>query len=66
MAQADSVRGEVGDAQLTLLPVKKTTFTLPHDLYRQLKIESVKREVEMSTIVTDALRQYLSGVPSGI
>jgi metal-responsive CopG/Arc/MetJ family transcriptional regulator len=46
--------------QLTLLPMKKTTFSLPQDLYRQLKIESVKRDIEMSTLVTEALRQYLS------
>lgn len=46
--------------QLTLLPMKKTTFSLPQDLYRQLKIESVKRDIEMSTLVAEALRQYLS------
>lgn len=45
--------------QLALLPVKKTTFTLPRELYTRLKIESAKREVEMSSLVTQALRQFL-------
>jgi hypothetical protein len=54
------VLGRQNLSQLSLLPTKKTTFTLPHDLYLQLKIESVKREVEMSELVTEALRRYLS------
>lgn len=59
MAQANTLtRSAV--TQLTLLPMKKTTFSLPQDLYRQLKIESAKRDIEMSTLVTEALRQYLS------
>jgi hypothetical protein len=47
-------------SQLNLLPQKKTTFSLPRELYRQLKIESAKRDMEMSAIVADALRLYLS------
>jgi hypothetical protein len=47
-------------SQLNLLPQKKTTFSLPRELYRQLKIESAKRDREMSAIVADALRLYLS------
>ncbi|MCL4538446.1 MAG: ribbon-helix-helix domain-containing protein [Bacteroidetes bacterium] len=45
--------------QIALLEVKKTTFTLPRDLYKKLKVESAKREVEMSSIVTEALRKFL-------
>jgi hypothetical protein len=43
-----------------LIPFKKTTFSLPSDLYKQLKIEAAKRDTEMSTIVADALRKHLS------
>lgn len=46
--------------QLSLTPHKKTTFTLPREVYKQLKIESAKRDKEMSAIVTDALRMYLA------
>jgi len=45
--------------QLTLIQQKKTTFTLPQDLYRRLKIESAKQDKEMSAIVVEALREYL-------
>ena len=58
MAQTDLTR-QVSITQLNLMPLKKTTFTLPQDLYKQLKIESAKRDQEMSAIVTDALRKYL-------
>jgi metal-responsive CopG/Arc/MetJ family transcriptional regulator len=51
---------ESNASQLSLLPQKKTTFTLPRELYKQLKIESAKRDKEMSAIVADALRMYLS------
>jgi hypothetical protein len=44
--------------QLPLPLVKKTTFTLPRDLHRRLKVESARREVEMSSIVADALRSF--------
>ena len=47
-------------SQLSLIAQKKTTFTLPQELYKQLKIESARRDKEMSAIVTDALREYLS------
>lgn len=50
--------------QLALPLVKKTTFTLPRDLYRKLKMESARREVEMSSIVTDALRNFLLKGPN--
>ena len=58
MAQVDFTRQEP-ESQMSLLPLKKTTFTLPHDLYKQLKIESARRDIEMSAIVADALRKYL-------
>lgn len=48
------------EGQLSLLPVKKTTFTLPQDLYRKLKVESAKRDVQMSSIVTEAVRKFFS------
>lgn len=47
-------------SQLNLIPPKKTTFTLPRELYKQLKIESARRDKEMSAIVTEALQQFLS------
>jgi len=47
-------------SQLNLLPQQKTTITLPRDLYKQLKIESARRDREMSAIVADALRKYLA------
>lgn len=47
-------------SQLNLLPQQKTTISLPRDLYKQLKIESAKRDREMSAIVGDALRKYFS------
>lgn len=47
-------------SQLDLLPQKKTTISFPRDLYKQLKIESAKRDREMSAIVADALRKYFS------
>ncbi len=59
MARTEHIPKEV-TSQLSLMPLKKTTFTLPLDLYKQLKIESAKREKEMSAIVADALRKHLS------
>jgi predicted DNA-binding protein len=59
MARIESTSHGVA-SQLSLMPQKKTTFTLPLDLYKQLKIESAKRDREMSAIVSDALRKYLS------
>jgi hypothetical protein len=58
MAQLDFTRQEP-ESQMSLLPLKKTTFTLPHDLYKRLKIESARRDIEMSAIVADALRKHL-------
>ena len=55
---------QASTTQLGLVLVKKTTFTLPRDLYKKLKIESVKRDVEMSSIVADALREFLPEEPS--
>ena len=49
-----------GGTQLNLLTTKKTTFTLPRDLYTKLKIESAKRDAEMSALVAEALRKFLS------
>jgi hypothetical protein len=59
MAQSQPRQQELA-AQMNLLPVKKTTVTLPLDLYRQLKIEAAKSDTEMSSIVVDALRKHLS------
>lgn len=59
MTRAETTSQEL-NSQLSLMPLKKTTFTLPQDLYKQLKIESVNRETEMSSIVANALRKYLS------
>lgn len=51
---------QIFSSQLSLLPQKKTTFSLPRELYKKLKIESAVRDREMSAIVADALRLYLS------
>lgn len=59
MSQTEPSRHGVA-SQLNLIQLKKTTFTLPLDLYRQLKIEAAKRGEEMSSIVTDALRKHLT------
>lgn len=59
MARIESAAHDAG-SQLSLMPQKKTTITLPLDLYKQLKIESAKRDREMSAMVSDALRKYFS------
>ena len=60
MAQTQPTQHESAVAQMSLLPVKKTTVTLPLDLYRQLKIEAAKQDIEMSAIVVRALRKHFS------
>jgi len=37
----------------------KTTMSLPADLWKQAKIEAIKRGVDAQDIVTEALTQYL-------
>jgi metal-responsive CopG/Arc/MetJ family transcriptional regulator len=59
MARIESTSRVIA-SQLDLLPQKKTTISFPRDLYKQLKIESAKRDREMSAIVADALRKYFS------
>lgn len=59
MEETEPVQQELGP-QMSLLPFKKTTVTLPQDLYRQLKVEAAKQDMEMSTIVVDALRKHFS------
>ena len=40
--------------------MKKTTVSLPKDLYRQLQHAKVDEERDIQDIVTDALRRYFA------
>ena len=46
--------------QLSLIPTRKTTFRMPVDLHRRLKITSVQENRQMADIVVDAIETYLS------
>jgi hypothetical protein len=46
--------------QLSLIPMRKTTFRMPVDLHRRLKIRSVQENRQMADIVVDAIETYLS------
>lgn len=37
----------------------KTTMSLPGDLWRQTKIEAIRRSIDAQDIVAEALAQYL-------
>ena len=46
--------------QLSLIPTRKTTFRMPVDLHRRLKITAVQENRQMADIVVDAIETYLS------
>lgn len=46
--------------QLPLVPVTKSTFRVPADLYRHLKIEAVQEGRPVSDLLIDAIELYLS------
>ena len=55
------VDGKMADKlQLSLMPTRKTTFRMPVDLHRRLKITSVQENRQMADIVVDAIETYLS------
>ncbi len=46
--------------QLSLIPMRKTTFRMPADLHRRLKIAAVQENRQMADILVDAIETYLS------
>jgi predicted transcriptional regulator len=46
--------------QLTLIPMRKTTFRMPVDLHRRLKIAAIQENRQMADILVDAIETYLS------
>lgn len=53
--------GNMADkSQLSLIPMTKTTFRIPREMHRRLKIEAVQESRQMADIVVDAIETYLS------
>lgn len=46
--------------QLSLIPMRKTTFRMPVDLHRRLKIAAIQENRQMADILVDAIETYLS------
>ncbi|MGO9113276.1 MAG: hypothetical protein ACLP9L_28930 [Thermoguttaceae bacterium] len=46
--------------QMPLLPTMKSTFRLPMDLHRRLKIEAVQEGRPIADLLIDAIELYLS------
>lgn len=46
--------------QLSLIPVIKTTFRIPKETHRRLKIRAIQEGRQMADIVVDAIETYLS------
>lgn len=46
--------------QLPLIPTTKSTFRLPVELYRHLKIRAVQENRPMADLLIDAIELYLS------
>lgn len=46
--------------QLPLVPTVKSTFRLPRELYRRLKILAVQENRPIADLLTDAVELYLS------
>jgi len=46
--------------QLSLIPMRKTTFRMPVELHQRLKIAAVQENRQMADIVVDAIGAYLS------
>jgi predicted DNA-binding protein len=45
--------------QLPLVPLTKTTFRIPADLHRRLKIRAVEQGRQMSDLLIEATELYL-------
>jgi predicted DNA-binding protein len=50
--------------QLSPTPMAKSTFRLPRDLYRRLKISAIQENRSMAEVLIDAVQLYLSRVES--
>lgn len=50
--------------QLPLVPTMKSTFRLPVDLYRRLKIRAVQENRPIADLLIDAVELYLCKVES--
>ena len=48
--------------QLPLVPTVKSTFRIPSELYRRLKIRAVQESRPVADLLTDAVELYLSRV----
>jgi predicted DNA-binding protein len=48
--------------QLSLIPMAKSTFRLPRDLYRRLKISAIQENRSIAEVLIDAVELYLSRV----
>jgi len=48
--------------QLPLIPMAKSTFRLPRDLYRRLKISAIQENRSIAEVLIDAVELYLSRV----
>lgn len=46
--------------QLALIQTVKSTFRVPKDLYRKLKIRAVEENRPIASILTEAVELYLS------
>jgi predicted DNA-binding protein len=46
--------------QLSLIPTVKSTFRIPTELYRRLKIAAVTEGRPIADLLTDAIEVYLS------
>ncbi len=46
--------------QLSLIPTIKSTFRIPSELYRRLKISAVQEGRPIADLLTDAIELYLS------
>ena len=51
--------------QLPLVPIVKSTFRIPSDLYRRLKIAAVQEDRPVADLLMDAVELYLSTKPGG-
>jgi predicted DNA-binding protein len=49
--------------QLSLIPTVKSTFRIPSDLYRRLKIAAVQEGRPIADLLIDAIERYLSPKP---
>jgi len=49
--------------QLSLIPTVKSTFRVPSELYRRLKIAAVQEGRPVADLLIDAIELYLSAGP---